>query len=471
MKKAYLKWLIPVVVLYLMVGVACLVFGGYLKNEFLQTELFYMSEAYRSGINTADMIIKTAVDYNDSTAVCFTELDFVDDREYIQYLLSSIVQNNNVKISVACNMDGKGYDNKGNEISFTREDFFKEIKSTYSSGGKGIMPILSEGALAKDNIVVVNQVTYKDGRKGFLITAMDITDLNGIIFPYEEYYDKVALISLSGQIIAGKDVGSNFFDDEYGLQEDVIKLNISQKKDLVSRVEGHGYILMCPSSIASGAVIAIVSDEAMNAHPNIKAKMSRYYSFVIILMVCILIYTTLSYMVVFIESIIRKKLAAREKEKIKIDKITGLLNETAVVDEIKRFIHSPASGNGGLLYAVRAKSANPKDNERVAKALAKAVPQNYRHTDVLGRREEGEFLLFLKNIAEVKDIRKQTDELQMLLYDFKTELNEEDVKVKISVGRAIYPKDGSDAEQILDAAMKALEESRDETRENSSFQK
>lgn len=470
MKKAYLQWLIPILALYLMVGITCLAFGGYFKNEIIETELSYMADHYRKGISETDMVIKTVVDYNDATAVYFNDINYTEDRESIIRYSSYIAKDEAVSMVVVCDSKGNGYNNRGEEISLGKEAFFEEIVNVYSNGGKGILPVLNSGTFKANSIAIVNRVVFADGVKGYLISSVDFNKIKNNLFQYEAYYDRVALVSLNGRILAGAETGTNFFENEkYELKIDAIKLGISQKKDQITIIDGKRYMIMIPSKITSASIIALASFDKMNTHPTIKWKMGKFYKLVFIIFISILIYIFMNYILHYVIQWLEKRRKSKESEKSKRDELTGLYNETGVLEEIKRYIMNPANSNGGVLYAIKTECFDMANSERVAKELAERLPNNFRISDVIGRGEDGIFLIFLKDIIEAKDIRKQTDELQLFLYDFKTDLGSDDIKVRISAGRAIYPKDGSDAAQILSAARVAMEESSNDGKGSISF--
>ena len=470
MKKAYLQWLIPILVLYLMVGITCLVFGEYFKNEIIETELSYMADHYRKGISETDIVIKTVVDYNDATAVYFNDINYTEEKDNIIRYLSYVAKDEAISMVVVCDSKGNGYNNRGENISFAGEKFFEEVVNVYSNGGKGILPVLKAGVFREDSIAVVNRVAFADGVKGYLISCVDSNKISNEIFKYETYYDRVALVSLNGRILAGAEVGTDFFENEkYRLNTDTIKLGISQKKDQILVIDGKRYMIMVPSKITSGSIIALVSFDKMDAHPTIKYKMGQFYKFVFILLLSTFVFILMNYITHYVSGRIKKRMESRENEKSKRDRLTGLYNENGVLEEIKRYIINPANSNGGVLYAIKTESLDPANSGKVTRELAERLPGNFRVSDIIGRGEDGIFIIFLKDITEPKDIRKQTDELQLFLYDFKTDLSSDDIKIRISAGRAIYPKDGSDAAQILSAARTAMEKSSNDGKGSISF--
>lgn len=460
MKKAYLNWLIPVMILYVMVGMACLLFGDFFKHEVIETELSFLSKSLAEGLNSTDVIVQTAVDYNDAMAVCFINFDLSENKDDMVPYLAHMAKNEYVRTSVVCDLEGKGFDNKGNPVDLEGEAFFLDVQSKYSNGGKGFSQNYEEGVFPQNSLVIVNQVDFSNGERGFLITDMDISSMASNLLPDENHYDRIVLVSMTGQIIAGQDGGANFFDKKIeGLQEDVIKLNISQKKEMISEIPGYGYLILEPSSVTSFATVALITKEDLEAIPAVQWRLARYRWFVLALVLIIVVYVSINLFGYYIISFVKKKREEKENKSIKIDQLTELYNEFGVKDEIQKYISGQGTDRGAVLFALSVELEDQRDYEEVMKALAETIPNKHRATDILGRGDDNSFFIFLKDIIEAKDIRKQMDELQLFLYDFKTDMMNNDKKVKISAGRAIYPKDGNTAEELLKSARGALKKS------------
>ena len=71
MKKAYLKWLVPIIALYVMTGITCWIFRGIVEEEVQENEMHKISHIAEENVRSIDVIIQTVVDYNNSTAVSF----------------------------------------------------------------------------------------------------------------------------------------------------------------------------------------------------------------------------------------------------------------------------------------------------------------------------------------------------------------------------------------------------------------
>ena len=124
MKKAYLKWIVPVVALYLLVGVTCFVFRGIVKREITVNELHKIAHDADENLRSVDEILQTVVDYNNATAVSFANMDFYEDQDKLVNVLKVLSQNESVYGSIVCNLEGEGVNEKGNPVNIQNESFF-----------------------------------------------------------------------------------------------------------------------------------------------------------------------------------------------------------------------------------------------------------------------------------------------------------------------------------------------------------
>ena len=467
MKKAYLKWLVPIVALYVMVGGTCLAFRGVVKREIYENEMHRISHIAEENMRSVDVTIQTVVDYNNSTAVSFANMDYFNDQEKLVNVLKELVKNESVTGSIVVNSNGVGLNEKGEPVKVRDEAFFEEVKKNFHSGGSGMVTIGEDGYFPKGSAVVVNYIDFLGTTKGYLITDSKVGDVQDRIFKGLPEVEIAALANIEGFIFAGNYGGSNLWED-YGdlLPADTIKMYMSQKKYYMSRIAGYGNLIVVPSGQTAGALVIVASDDDMSVIA--REYMMSYYNLVIALMVIVTLYILANLGIYMFGRFVRKMRASRESEKIKTDSISGLYNEFGFTSELKGYTRYAGDRNG-ILFAISIDCDNSTDRIKILKDVAGQLKQTYRITDILGRGEDGEFLVFLKGFDGEKDIRKQTDEMQMFLYDLKSELIDNNKKVKISAGRAIYPQNGGNADELLTNVRGALEKSKADGRGSISF--
>nr|WP_297708102.1 diguanylate cyclase [uncultured Butyrivibrio sp.] len=464
--KAYLKWLIPIIALYVMVGAACLFYREIVREEAYLNELNMISANVQEGLYGADTIIKRAADCNDTAAIALSEYSFSKDKDSIQRLLENLMYEDKVVACIVCDNEGKGIDANGNAVSLTGEAIFDEIRNTYSKGGSGQLLVHDSKVLYSGSIAEVSRVEFADQIKGYLITDVYVNDLYDRIFYRIKYADKMALVSINGEIIAGEDVGTNLWEDStYDLQVDTIKLNISQGNRYVARIDGYGFVIVVPSKITKGAAVAIYSKEELSRL--IRPAMRRYRFFVMLLCAIMFIYILLNFAVFGLSKIIRKIILNSAENKEKIDALTGLYNKIGFDDRLNNYIQS-ASMRSGVLFSLVIDNPEKVSNETL-KTFGSRLSNVFRAADLYSRYSDSQFLVFLKDIKEEKDIRKQTDELQLFLFDMKNEIGKHEPGTVISAGRAIMPRNGTEASKLIEEAVRAMELSRAEGRGSINF--
>ncbi len=467
MKKAYLKWLVPIIALYVMTGITCWIFRGIVEEEVQENEMHKISHIAEENVRSVDVIIQTVVDYNNSTAVSFANMDFNEDQDKLVNVLRTLSKNESVFGSIVVDANGVGVNEKGEKINISNELFFAKIIENFHNGGSGMVQIREDGYFSAGSVVVVNYINFDGKTKGYLITDSRIEDVQERILKGLPKLEVTALVNLEGYIFAGNFDGDNIWEDGSDLlPEDTIKMYISQNKYYMSKIEGYGNLIFVPSRQISGGVVIVATDDDMS--DIMKVYMMNYYNLVIALLVIVTIYILANLGIFKFGSFIRKIRAAKESERIKTDSITGLYNEFGFTGELSGYTRYAGDRNG-ILFAISIDCDNSTDRINILKDVAEELKRTYRITDILGRGEEGEFLVFLKGFEGEKDIRKQTDELQMFLYDLKSGLIDKGKKVKIAAGRAIYPQNGGNADELLAKVREALEKSKVDGKGSISF--
>ena len=91
------------------------------------------------------------------------------------------------------------------------------------------------------------------------------------------------------------------------------------------------------------------------------------------------------------------------------------------------------------------------------KKFIKMLRSQFRASDIIARAGEDSLIIFMKDVAEDKDIRKQTDEFQLFLYDFKEDASH--AGLVANAGVAVYPDNADNSGDLLARANEALERS------------
>ena len=89
------------------------------------------------------------------------------------------------------------------------------------------------------------------------------------------------------------------------------------------------------------------------------------------------------------------------------------------------------------------------------RSLGQQLGAIFRASDIVGRAGGDEFIVFLKNIKDAADIRKEAKRVEDFFKDFKAGEYTK-YSATASIGLAIYPEEGEDFESIYKAADRAL---------------
>ncbi len=452
-----------------MVLIACAIFSMSIKGEIARSELHKRADVISANLYETDLIVKTAIDYNDISAFACKSLNFYTDKSEIQNLLVRMAKGDYVETSFVCDYAGKGYDHRGEVIDIGSEQTFGEALDSFSKGGSGLLLVRKSSTFSDRSIMVINQIFFRDQVKGFLITILHVGDLADRIFAGPQDAEKMALVSLTGDVLATPDknvyLDSNFWDNVPStLPVDTIKLNISQKTIYLNEVDGYGYVISIPSKVTVGAAVVLLSYDKLK--DIIRFQMMRYYIFTIVLVGIVFVFSAFMIGSYFIKLHISKTRIKKTEGNAQRDRVTGLLNGIGVAAEMRKYIENSSIKRGLMfsLFVDEFKSLREEKGDEEADrqifAFANKLAQRYRFTDVIGKLSDGEYVIFMKDVDQEKDIRKQVDELQIFLYDIKNDVAHGERPLNVSAGGSLFPKDGSNADELLSAARAAMEKGR-----------
>ena len=141
------------------------------------------------------------------------------------------------------------------------------------------------------------------------------------------------------------------------------------------------------------------------------------------------------------------------------DALTGLANRNLLYDRLSHAIKQTARQQGQLailfLDLVDFKDVNDSyghdAGDGVLKRVAERLRACVRAGDTIVRLGGDEFVLVLENIASLEDVDHVVEKIKM---DFEQpfEVGSQVIKLGISIGTAIYPRDGTDMDALISYA-------------------
>ena len=478
MKRAHLRWLMPITIYLIAMAMLLTIHSNssyqraaLVKQQEIILEISRAVKSVNEKCGSSQAVVGTS-----ATAISLYALEY--NKNQIVRLMQSIVDSSEVTEVIVCGADGLGYDQTGMDVSIAQEDYFEELSREYSSGGLGMMyqDVEDEDAGV---VLIVGSVTFAKRENGYIVASLPLAPLLHQFMDTDFLADKQALITMNGTIIMEKtadmeqeDIGGLFWDQlPTGLSRDAIKLSISQNNMYLSQVPGYGYVAVAPLSTVNAAGVALITKEQMD----IMLQDDLSHDRLLIAEIAILSVALIA--AVFLSNLISDRIMQRQKEKrqerLETDPLTGLLTRRSVVTEIDRYIESGEKKRGIIFVMALSAIQDMKKlkgeefiNDR-SKDFSRLLRSNYRSTDILGRLKEDVYVVFVKDIFEDKDVRKQTDHMQLFLHD----TNPEDMgdNAFISVGAALYPDSGHSAVEILVAAEKAMLRAKKEEKSRLSF--
>ena len=94
--------------------------------------------------------------------------------------------------------------------------------------------------------------------------------------------------------------------------------------------------------------------------------------------------------------------------------------------------------------------------QEILKNIAEDVKEMLFTTDLVGRIGSNEFVVFMKDISQIRDIEKKIKDIQNIISD--TYIGEGTRhKCTVSIGAALFPRDGSSYSELFEKAEKALD--------------
>lgn len=162
--------------------------------------------------------------------------------------------------------------------------------------------------------------------------------------------------------------------------------------------------------------------------------------------------------------VMRKNFKSNRKEligKAETDLLTGAFNKAATEEHIREYIRNNPDGQG--VFILIDVDNFKKINDTMGHAFGDEVLRNlglrlqtlYRATDIIGRVGGDEFVVFLKDIKDMKVAQKEAKKLEVFFKGF--EVGEyTKYSVNASLGASMFPMDGSTFDTLYKTADEAL---------------
>ena len=343
------------------------------------------------------------------------------------------------------------------------------------------MALPNQGEYARnDKCYVVSGIKFENNEGGYLLAGLPIESLSDTLFRERYILDKLAVVALNGEVLAdGMENTPRALDESVsfweqlppGISRDTIKLAISQKNVYKGRINDYGYIVVVPYNVAGGGAVAFVTEEAMEIMT--KDEMGNYDMNAIKVAISAVVLIGMIFLSNFLSDTIENQIRKKRFRENSRDLLTGLLNKDNAIREIARYIDDEGKKRGVMFIIELSDVSGGRESRGDAfvdekiKEFALSLENKFRATDIVARIADDRFLVFLKDVLEQKDIRKQADEMQLFLHD--TTFYDADKEVAANAGAAVYPDNGRNITETIVSAERALERAKAEGKGKLSF--
>ncbi len=466
----HLRWLIPLIIYYVILAITLRTYWIHAYSAAVDAKENEIAFDVEMSLDNIDFSVENATSRITQLGEALSLYTPTYNKNQITLLLKNMVEETALSYSFVCDLDGDGYDMDGRDVKVGEESYFDDVTAEYSRGGVGM--ILPDGQTDMDSmILIVSGITYSNKEKGYLITTFPVIHVSDQLFKDKYIANRSDIVTMDGDIVtfghskkheenSGVTRQKLWNDLPAGISKDTIKLSISQKNVYMSDVPDYGYVIVVPFRNMAGAVVTFITEDEMRQMVDGGLQPLRY-AFIWSITTSILL-VLMIYVANVLCNYVEKKRFEKSLTEAERDVVTGLMTRASATRAIDNYINETGEKRG-LLFVIGLNSSGSGEKEDFftserLKEFSRSLEAGFRVTDILGRLSDNEFLVFLKDIHEEKDVRKQTDHMQMFLHDVKVTDGERELSA--NAGAALFPDSGKNASEILNSAENALIRSR-----------
>jgi diguanylate cyclase (GGDEF)-like protein len=334
---------------------------------------------------------------------------------------------------------GKVVDSKNDEYDVWYDNF---IESGLEYGADLTYDELNP----EEYVIFIDRKMEVNGElRAVLSCAIYLSDLTDFMnYCYQEYDVEVYLTDTEGNVTL--DINSVNFVEHYKYRYETDIVN--KEEHMYTR---NGYIIK--SYVPDLGMYLVVK----NSKYTLSGKFIRIFRGAVIYVVTMIMVLTIMNFYRF------KKEKAVLKNNIYTDFLTQISNVKGLQTNIKTFISGTNSNNiGGSMFIfdidnfkmINDTFGHTKGDEFLKK-FANELSKAFRAGDIVGRLGGDEFMVFSPTLTNKENIEKKALEL-VDLFNWTIEEEDKKVKMSVSIGVSVYPKDGNSYEELYKAADKAL---------------
>ncbi|MBO6240095.1 MAG: diguanylate cyclase [Butyrivibrio sp.] len=464
MKRALLSCLVPVLIFAVAVGIVFKTYSNDLRYGISMFEIQSVSSGIAAELYKKDINYVRIRDYQDSAAKALKTFDIADEKADMADWASVIVTNTECLTSIICDSEGNGFDERGKTVNLSNYDFFEQIRDGFDADSSGVLYI-TEDIFGGHSVAFINGIRFIGGTKGYLVSILNVENLSEGIFEKQKSVSYGVWVAVRGHILTEYGDRIRNADKDIEMAWDALPENFNSERfqhalmqgaTYDEEIPGYGYAVAVPAPVSGGSIIALISYDNMNKA--VDGAIHGYF----IMFLWIMTLTAMLIAVLFVGHIMAYSKRRKSRYVHEKDFVTGLLTEDSVEAEVNAYLSEPGERKGLMfLLSIDGSKEFRKTKSEMMDAViikfSKKLLEKYRTSDAIGRVDD-EFVIFLKDIVEPKDVRKQIDELILLIHDFKNMKEVDGTGLFLSVGAAVAPKDGNNYAKLFASSRSALRE-------------
>lgn len=462
-KSSVLQWVIPTAIMMVVVMAMLINFSNKSSTEAEETvakTLLASTESFGSRfINQLDVVKSTAKPIR-----ALLEKEGADDPERVAQLLGIMVECSDVYKVVYCDVNGKGLDQNGAEVSVAGTDYFAALQqpeTPYIYTEEGQPTIIIAEHIATENL------------QGYLLLYYPMLEFSTMMS--KSGYDSVSFLTVideNGKILGVSGAGTSNCLATGNLLEAIEPDNSDTARTMRNRISNGSratseitmgkqshMLVYVPLGINHWELVLGVSQDYVGRQVNYQWRNTK--SMVSSLIVVIFVFLCIVVIINIVSRIRSNEKRKELEDKADTDLLTGLNNKLATERKIKTYMtQNPQSQSMMFLLDIdNFKKINDTMGhafgDEVLRSLGIQIGSIFRATDIIGRVGGDEFMIFLKGIPDEEAILKEAKKVETFFKGFQAG---EYVKyaATASIGVAIFPQEGADFETLYKAADQGL---------------
>ncbi|MCM1253907.1 MAG: diguanylate cyclase [Clostridium sp.] len=366
-----------------------------------------------------------------------------------------------------CGEDGQGINSAGEKISIAQTDYFEQIRE---ADDVVYLFTMDDGIKEQSAIIVTIPVNAKK-ESGNLVLYYPLANFEAVVKQADTVGWKAStLIDADGMVLATSCTGAHWSEGDNVYDEiDDIDINRRIKNRISGRLSGMSSTVAmqdaaysfayAPLGANNWALLVSIEQEYVDEQVRLQWRNARNMLYQLAAVILIFCFVLIG--INMLSKVYNAKKQKQLEEKADTDLLTGLNNKLATERKIKEFIEKYPDKQSMMFILDIDNFKKINDTmghafgDEVLRSLGKQIGVLFRATDIVGRAGGDEFIIFLKDIADMEAIKKEAKKVEDFFKDFKAGEYTK-YSATASIGVAIFPQEGNSFENIYKAADQAL---------------